>query len=60
MYTHTACEEWRDSRQPNLELRVTAKGTKTWRLHYTRSDGRRKAMKLGRYSVDGSSGLTLG
>jgi Arm DNA-binding domain len=53
-------EEWRDMRQLNLELRVTANGAKTWRLHYTRSDGRRKAMKLGRYSADGSNGLTLG
>jgi integrase len=53
-------EEWRDARQPNLELRVTGSGAKTWRLHYTRSDGRRKAMKLGRYSPDGSGGLTLG
>jgi hypothetical protein len=52
--------EWRDVRQLNLELRVTANGAKTWRLHYTRSDGRRKAMKLGRYSADGSNGLTLG
>jgi integrase len=58
----TVCvrEEWRDVRQLNLELRVTANGAKTWRLHYTRSDGRRKAMKLGRYSADGSNGLTLG
>ena len=53
-------EEWRDSRQPNLELRVTARAAKTWRLHYTRSDGRRKATKLGRYSSDGIAGLTLG
>ena len=58
--TDSAREEWRDLRQPNFELRVTAKGAKTWRLHYTRSDGRRKAMNLGRYSCDGSSGLTLG
>jgi len=36
-------EEWRDAKQPNLELRVTEKGAKTWRLHYTRADGRRKA-----------------
>jgi hypothetical protein len=53
-------EEWRDSHQPNLELRVTVRGAKTWRLHYTRSDGRRKATKLGRYSSDGIAGLTLG
>jgi integrase len=58
--TDDAREEWRDARQPNLELRVTGNGTKTWRLHYTRGDGRRKAMKLGRFSVDGSGGLTLG
>jgi Arm domain-containing DNA-binding protein len=57
--TDDAREEWRDSRQPNLELRVTAKGTKTWRVHYTRSDGQRKAIKLGRYSSDGVDGLTL-
>ena len=60
VHTHSLREEWRDSHQPNLELRVTAKGTKTWRLHYTRGDGRRKAMKLDRYSGDGSTGLTLG
>ena len=60
VHTQSVREEWRDSNQPNLELRVTAKGTKTWRLHYTRSDGHRKAMKLGRYSGDGSAGLTLG
>jgi integrase len=57
--TDSVREEWRDSRQPNLELRVTAKGAKTWRLHYTHSDGRRKAIKLGRYSSDGAAGLTL-
>jgi hypothetical protein len=33
-----------------LEIRVTNGGVKTWRLHYTRrSDGRRRAVKLGRY-----------
>jgi Arm DNA-binding domain len=57
----TVCvrEEWRDVRELNLELRVTANGAKTWRLHYTRSDGRRKAMKLGRYSADGSNASCL-
>jgi len=52
-------EEWRHSKQPNLELRLTAKGAKTWRLHYTRADGRRKATRLGRYSSDGVFGLSL-
>ena len=52
-------EEWRDAKQPNLELRVTEKGAKTWRLHYTRADGRRRATKLGRYSSDGVFGLGL-
>jgi integrase len=58
--TDSVREEWRDAYQPNLELRVTANGTKTWRLHYTRSDGQRKATKLGRYSSNGVTGLTLG
>jgi integrase len=57
--TNKARDEWRDVKHPNLELRVTQKGTKTWRLHYTRADGRRKATRLGRYSSDGVSGLSL-
>jgi len=57
--TNEPREEWHDSKQPNLELRVTAKSAKTWRLHYTRADGRRKAIKLGRYSSDGISGVSL-
>ena len=55
-----AREEWRDLRQSSLELRVTAKGAKTWRVHYTASDGMRKVIKLGRYSSDGIAGLSLG
>lgn len=30
-------EEWRDAKQPNLELRVTEKGTKTWRTTRART-----------------------
>jgi len=42
--------EVRDADVRGLELRVTASGTKTWRLHYTRrSDGRRRAVSLGAY-----------
>ena len=54
--TNKPREEWRDAKQPNLELRVTVRGAKTWHLHYTRADGRRKATRLGRYSSDGVSG----
>lgn len=42
--------EVRDTDVHGLEMRVTKGGVKTWRLHYTRrSDGRRRAVKLGRY-----------
>lgn len=42
--------EVRDTDVHGLEIRVTSTGVKTWRLHYTRrSDGRRRAVKLGRY-----------
>src|SRR5262245_21869958 len=42
--------EVRDVDVRGLELRVTASGVKTWRLHYTRrSDGRRRAISLGAY-----------
>ena len=42
--------EVRDADVHGLEIRVTSAGVKTWRLHYTRrSDGRRRAVKLGRY-----------
>jgi integrase len=42
--------EIRDAAVRGLEIRVTALGTKTWRLHYTRrSDGRRRAVSLGNY-----------
>jgi integrase len=42
--------EVRDTDVHGLEIRVTKGGVKTWRLHYTRrSDGRRRAVKLGRY-----------
>jgi integrase len=42
--------EVRDADVRGLEIRVTASGTKTWRLHYTRrSDGRRRAVSLGSY-----------
>jgi len=42
--------EVRDADVRGLELRVTASGVKTWRLHYTRrSDGRRRAVSLGAY-----------
>lgn len=43
-------KEVRDVDVRGLELRVTASGGKTWRLHYTRrSDGRRRAVSLGTY-----------
>ena len=42
--------EVRDADVRGLELRVTASGAKTWRLHYTRrTDGRRRAVLLGAY-----------
>jgi integrase len=42
--------ELRDAALPGLELRVTANGVKSWRLHYTRrSDGKRRAVGLGKY-----------
>jgi integrase len=42
--------EFRDTLLPGLELRVTDRGSKSWRLHYTRrSDGRRRAVALGSY-----------
>lgn len=42
--------EFRDTDLRGLELRVTKAGKKSWRLHYTRrSDGRRRAIKLGVY-----------
>ena len=42
--------EVRDTDVHGLEIRVTNGGVKTWRLHYTRrSDGRRRAVRLGRY-----------
>lgn len=42
--------ELRDATLPGLELRVTANGSKSWRLHYTRrSDGKRRAVPLGKY-----------
>src|SRR5262249_3596686 len=42
--------EYRDLEARGLELRVTAKGKKTWRLHYTRrSDGKRRAVALGSF-----------
>jgi integrase len=53
-------EEWRDTHQQNLELRVTRNGVKTWRLHYTRGDRLRKAITLGRYAIAGAIGLSLG
>jgi integrase len=43
-------KEVRDAEVRGLELRVTANGVKTWRLHYTRrSDGKRRAVSLGAY-----------
>jgi integrase len=43
-------KEVRDAEVRGLELRVTASGVKTWRLHYTRrSDGRRRAVSIGAY-----------
>ena len=50
--TQAVREEWRDKDVSNLELRLTAKA-KTWRVHYTRSDGQRKAKTLGRYPAVG-------
>ncbi|MCH9806690.1 MAG: tyrosine-type recombinase/integrase [Alphaproteobacteria bacterium] len=45
-----ALVEFRDTDARGLELRVSAKGKKTWRLHYTRrSDGKRRAVGLGTY-----------
>ena len=42
--------EIRDAEVRGLEQRVSAGGSKTWRLHYTRrSDGRRRAVSLGSY-----------
>lgn len=42
--------EVRDTDVRGLELRVTANGSKTWRLHYSRrSDGQRRAVALGKY-----------
>jgi integrase len=42
--------EVRDANVRGLEIRVTRKGAKTWRLHYTRrNDGRRRAISLGNY-----------
>jgi integrase len=44
--------ELRDEEARGLELRVTAGGRKTWRLHYTRrSDGKRRAVALGSFPV---------
>ena len=45
-----ALTEYRDSNLRGLELRVSAKGTKAWRLQYTRrTDGKRRALPLGTY-----------
>jgi integrase len=45
-----ALVEYRDFDTRGLELRVSAKGAKTWRLHYTRrADGKRRAIGLGSY-----------
>lgn len=42
--------EFRDAEVRELELRVSARGTKSWRLHYTRrSDGKRRVVGLGTY-----------
>lgn len=42
--------EVRDVETRGLELRVSAGGRKTWRLHYTRrSDGKRRAVALGSF-----------
>ena len=42
--------EIRDSEVRGLEIRAARAGTKSWRLHYTRrSDGKRRAVTLGRY-----------
>lgn len=42
--------EYRDTDVRGLELRVSAKGAKSWRLHYTRrSDGKRRVVGLGSY-----------
>jgi integrase len=45
-----ALREFRDTGVHGLELRVTAGGAKSWRLHYTRrSDNRRRVVGLGSY-----------
>lgn len=42
--------EFRDAEVRGLELRVSARGAKSWRLHYTRrSDGKRRVVGLGSY-----------
>jgi integrase len=42
--------EYRDTDVRGVELRVSAKGTKSWRLHYTRrSDGKRRVIGLASY-----------
>lgn len=42
--------EYRDTEVRGLELRVSARGTKAWRLHYTRRrDGKRRVVGLGSY-----------
>ncbi len=42
--------EFRDTDVRGLELRVSARGAKSWRLHYTRrSDGKRRVVGLGSY-----------
>jgi integrase len=42
--------EYRDTEVRGLELRVSVKGSKSWRLHYTRrSDGKRRVVGLGSY-----------
>lgn len=42
--------EYRDAEVRELELRVSARGTKSWRLYYTRrSDGKRRVVGLGSY-----------
>jgi integrase len=47
-----AMREFRDTGVHGLELRVTAGGAKSWRLHYTRrSDGRRRVVGLGSYPM---------
>lgn len=45
-----ALREYRDTSVRGLELRVSAGGAKSWRLHYTRrSDGKRRVVGLGTY-----------